>query len=269
MSRLTGKTALVTGGGSGIGLASARLLLAEGTRVAITGRNEEKLRAAAASLQAGDRVFCHAADVSQPGPVGELVRAVTARFGPIDILVNNAGANIKQRTFRELTPETWKYMVGATSTGHSTAHTPSCRRCCERKDGLIININSTAGKRANPLGGAAYVAAKFGLRGLAIAMAAEEKHSGIRSQSIYPGEVDTPILEHRPEPVSDEHRQAISSRRTWPPPWCSSPPCRRGRGCPNWSSRRRSSSSFRSVFALSKPPARGVAPAPRGRHSGR
>src|SRR5947209_7039568 len=113
MSKLTGKTALVTGGGSGIGLAVARSLLAEGARVAITGRNEDRLRAAASTLAAGDRVIWHAADVSQPEPVQGLVKDVTTRLGRIDILVNNAGANIRERTFRELTPETWKYLVGA------------------------------------------------------------------------------------------------------------------------------------------------------------
>ena len=77
----------------------------------------------------------------------------------------------------------------------------------ERQDGLIININSIAGKRANPLGGVGYIAAKFGLRGLAMGVAAKEKPNGVRVSSIYPGEVDTPILEQRPSPVSEEHRR--------------------------------------------------------------
>src|SRR5262245_1517878 len=100
MSRLAGKVALVTGGGSGIGLASARLLLGEGARVAITGRNEDKLRQAAASLAAGDRLMTHAADLAAFPQAEALVQAVTARLGPIDILVNNAGVNIKERTMR-------------------------------------------------------------------------------------------------------------------------------------------------------------------------
>jgi NADP-dependent 3-hydroxy acid dehydrogenase YdfG len=78
-----------------------------------------------------------------------------------------------------------------------------------RKEGLIIYINSISGKRASPLGGAAYAAAKFGLRGLAMALAAEEKDNGIRVANIYPGEVDTPILENRPTPLSEEHRKTI------------------------------------------------------------
>ena len=79
----------------------------------------------------------------------------------------------------------------------------------ERRDGLIINVNSISGKRASPLGGTGYIAAKFGLRGLAMGLAAEEKGNGIRVTSIYPGEVDTPILENRPVPVSAEHRARI------------------------------------------------------------
>jgi NADP-dependent 3-hydroxy acid dehydrogenase YdfG len=209
MSRLTGKTALVTGGGSGIGLAVARQLLAEGARVAIAGRSEDKLRAAATSLRAGDRVIWHAADVSQPAPAEALVKDVTTKLARIDILVNNAGANIKERTFRELTPETWKYLVGANLDGAFYCMHAVLPQMLQCKDGLIININSTSGKRAGPLGGAAYAAAKFGLRGLAMAIAAEEKDSGVRVTSIYPGEVDTPILDHRPRPVTDEHRKTI------------------------------------------------------------
>jgi len=209
MNTLTGKTALITGGGSGIGLESARLFLEGGAQVAITGRDEAKLRKAAESLGGGDRLIVHAADVSKAEQAMSLIEAVSARLGRIDILVNNAGANIKQRSMRELTPDTWHYLLGANL--HGAYHCmyavlPGMR---QRKDGLIINVNSIAGKRANPLGGTAYVAAKFGLRGLALAVAAEERANGIRVSSIYPGEVDTPILENRPTPVSEEHRRGI------------------------------------------------------------
>ncbi len=80
---------------------------------------------------------------------------------------------------------------------------------CSRKDGVIINIVSVAGKRATPLSGAAYSASKFGQAALGIGLAAEEMDSGIRVCNIYPGEVDTPILVHRPQPISEEHRARI------------------------------------------------------------
>ncbi len=209
MSKLTGKTVLVTGGGSGIGLASARLLLDEGASIAISGRNEDKLRRAAAELNAGERLFCHAADISDAAQVEALVQETTRRLGRIDILVNNAGLNIKERTFRELTPESWHLLLGANLHGAYYCMRAVLPQMLQRRDGLIININSISGKRSNPLGGLAYNAAKFALRGLAMGLAAEEKDNGIRVCNIYPGEVNTPILEARPAPVSDERRRAM------------------------------------------------------------
>jgi NADP-dependent 3-hydroxy acid dehydrogenase YdfG len=78
-----------------------------------------------------------------------------------------------------------------------------------RGDGVVINISSIAGKRASPLGGAGYSAAKFGMTALGLCLAAEEKDCGIRVCNIYPGEVDTPILEVRPQPITEEHRHKI------------------------------------------------------------
>lgn len=209
MSRLTGKVVLVTGGGSGIGLATARLFLDEGARVAISGRNEEKLRRAAEELNAGERLFYRAADVADLGQVEALVQETTPRLGPIDVLVNNAGLNIKERTFRELTPENWHLLLGANLHGAFYCMRAVLPHMRQRREGLIININSISGKRSNPLGGLAYNAAKFGLRGLAMGLAAEEKDNGIRVCNIYPGEVNTPILEVRPTPVNEERRRAM------------------------------------------------------------
>jgi NADP-dependent 3-hydroxy acid dehydrogenase YdfG len=73
----------------------------------------------------------------------------------------------------------------------------------------MINISSVAGKRANPLGGVAYNASKFAMTALGLTVAQEEKDHGIRVTNIYPGEVDTPILEQRPQPVTAEHRARI------------------------------------------------------------
>src|SRR6185436_1492114 len=101
MAKLTGKIALVTGGGSGIGAASAKALLDEGANVAIAGRDQKKLDGVAKHL---GNVLAASADVSDQKQVAALVEIVTKKLGPIDILVNNAGTNLKERTFRELTP---------------------------------------------------------------------------------------------------------------------------------------------------------------------
>ncbi len=206
MATFTGKTILITGGGSGMGLASTQLFLEQGAHVAIAGRDGKKLLEAAKHLAPAENLLVHAADITKPEQVKALVQAVVKKFGPIDILVNNAGANLKERTFRELTPESWDGIIRANLDGafyciHAVL--PAMR---ERKAGLIININSISGLRANPLGGAAYNASKFGMTALGVSLHAEEKDNGIRVTNIYPGEVDTPILAHRPNPVSDEHR---------------------------------------------------------------
>src|SRR5262249_50285740 len=174
--------------------AVARLFLREGARVAITGRDPAKLKKAAAELNGGDRLFHGPADVTDAGQVQKLVKLVREQFGRIDILVNNAGLNIKNRTMRELTPETWQQLVRANLDGAFYCIHAVLPEMLQRKDGLIINVSSVAGKRANPLGGAAYAAAKFGMSALGICLAAEEKDSGIRVCNIYPGEGDTPVL---------------------------------------------------------------------------
>lgn len=209
MSQLTGKTALVTGGGSGIGLAIARCFLAAGAKVAITGRNLAKLQDGCRLLGGGDHLYQEATDVSEPEQVRLLVEHVSQKFGPIDILVNNAGTNIKERTMRQLTPERWQKIVRTNLDGAYYCIHYVLPRMLERGDGVIINISSVAGKRANPLGGIAYAAAKFGMAALGLGLAAEEKDSGIRVCNIYPGEVDTPLMDARPQPISAEHRGSI------------------------------------------------------------
>ncbi|HLW65995.1 MAG TPA: SDR family oxidoreductase [Gemmataceae bacterium] len=209
MGQLDGRTALITGGGSGVGLATARLFLKEGAKVAICGRNAEKLKAAMKDLAAGERLISFAVDVTDPKSVDKMVADTTRQIGRIDILVNNAGMNIKERSIKELTPESWRTMVAANLDGAFYCMHAVLPQMRERKDGVIININSVSGKRSGPLGGASYNAAKFGLSALGICVAAEEKDNNIRVCNIYPGEIDTPILANRPVPVTEEQRKKI------------------------------------------------------------
>jgi NADP-dependent 3-hydroxy acid dehydrogenase YdfG len=210
MGKLTGKIALVTGGGSGIGAACAQLLLQEGARVAIAGRNQAKLDEVAEELGNPIDLISVAADVSQQMQVVLLVANVANKLGgPIDILVNNAGTNLKERAFRELTPEAWDRLMRTNLDGAFYCIHAVMPSMIARQDGVIINIVSIAGKRATPLGGVAYAASKFGMAALGLGVGAEEKDSGLRVCNIYPGEVDTPILQFRPTPVTQEHRQRM------------------------------------------------------------
>ena len=209
MSKLAGKVAVVTGGGSGVGRAVALLFLQEGARVAIAGRDPAKLAAVAADTSAGDRLVTVPTDVTSPAQCAALIQTATDRFGRVDILVNNAGTNIKARTIRELTPEAWDMMIRTNLDGAFYCTKAVLPQMFDRKDGVVVNVVSVAGKRANPLGGAAYVAAKFGMGGLGLVLSNEEKDSGVRVSNIYPGEIDTPILNARPRPVTEEQRAVI------------------------------------------------------------
>ena len=208
-TRLSGKTAVVTGGGSGVGLAAARAFLAAGANVVIASRDPAKLAAAILDLDGGERLLSVPTDVSVAAQCQALIDAATAKFGRVDVLVNNAGANLKARRMRELTPETWDKMIRTNLDGAFYCTHAVLPQMLARKDGVIINLVSVAGKRANPLGGAAYVASKFGMAGLGLVLANEEKDSGIRVSNICPGEIDTPILSQRPTAVSDAHRASI------------------------------------------------------------
>jgi NADP-dependent 3-hydroxy acid dehydrogenase YdfG len=209
MSKLKGKVAVITGGGSGVGKSTAALFLKEGAKVVIAGRDPGKLAAVVDELNVGDSIRAVQADVGKADQCQALIDAATNAFGRIDILVNNAGTNLKERTLRELTPESWDMMVRTNLDGAFYCAKAVLPQMFGRKDGVIVNVVSVAGKRANPLGGAAYVAAKFGLAALGLVLAAEEKDSGVRVSNIYPGEIDTPILAARPKPVTDEQRALI------------------------------------------------------------
>ena len=207
--RLAGKNAVVTAGATGLGRAIALAFAQEGCRVAIAGRREDKLRDAAAAWTGELKILTHTVDVTDRASVAELFRWADETLGPLDILVNNAGINTPKRTMADIPPETFDEVMAINATGvYNCMHAvlPGMR---QRKDGLIINMNSISGLRATPLGGLAYCASKHAMTALATIVAQEEGPNGIRVTSICPGEVDTPLLDGRPTPVGAEHRAKI------------------------------------------------------------
>jgi NAD(P)-dependent dehydrogenase (short-subunit alcohol dehydrogenase family) len=207
--KLDGKTALITGGGSGIGAGCALALASEGCRVAIAGRRIDNLNDVASRSHGPLPILSHVVDVADRSSVAKLFRWAQAELGRIDILVNCAGVNVRGRSMQEMTPEDWDKVISINATGAYNCIREVLPQMRQRRDGLIVNINSTSGVRAGLLGGVAYSASKFAMAALGTTVAQEVRELGIRVTNIYPGEVDTPILDHRPTPVTAEHRARI------------------------------------------------------------
>jgi NADP-dependent 3-hydroxy acid dehydrogenase YdfG len=210
MQPLTGQSVLLTGGGSGIGAAIARKLLAAETNIIVTGRTEAKLKELCSANGNNPRLHYRVCDGADPAQVEACMTWTLEQFGgKLSLLINNAGVNLKDRSARKLTPETWRYTLQANLDSAYFFIRAALPAMTAQGGGLIININSIAGKRATKLSGAAYCASKFAMAALSDCVRVEERENGIRTTSIFPGEVDTPILEHRPEPVPPERRKLI------------------------------------------------------------
>jgi 3-oxoacyl-[acyl-carrier protein] reductase len=190
MESLTGKVAIVTGGSRGIGLAIARALVAEGAKVAITGRDERHLSAARPTIEAAGpgSVETFQADVRKADDVERVVSGTVARFGGLDFLVNNAGVG----TFvpiADMTPQQWDEVIDTNLSGvfrMCRAAIPHLRT----RAGFIINISSLAGTNAFPRA-AAYCASKAGLNAFSEALMQELRYDGIRVSYVMPGSVAT------------------------------------------------------------------------------
>lgn len=191
------RTALVTGGGSGIGLAISRTLLQRGWKVAICGRDGGKLRGAIEALARDDpehRANVHAstADVSSSGDVKRWISDACARFGPPSLLVNNAGVG-GWNEIPQLTEKDWDRVLDINLKGTFLCVREVLPLLRSRGGGWIVNIASVAGKKGMS-GSSAYSASKFGVVGFTESLAREQAKHGIRATSICPGYVATPLV---------------------------------------------------------------------------
>ena len=206
MQRLAGKIAWVTGAGTGIGEAAALALADEGATVILTGRRLEPLEDVARRINQTGSAVVQQGDLTDKASIARIGAFIKERFNRLDILINNAGVNILDRHWDKLTPDSIEYMVGGNLLAPLYCVTVALPFMRAQQDGLIIHTASMAGRFIGGVSGPIYVAAKHGVVAMSHGLNMQECVNGIRSTVFLPGEVATPILDKRPNPVSAEER---------------------------------------------------------------
>lgn len=191
MSTLENKVVVITGGGSGIGLAAAERVVKDGGTVVITGRDIEK-GAKALSELGSERASFHQHDVAARTSWEELVAAVVAQHGRIDGLVNNAGLSATASPLESETGAAWESILATNLSGPFHGMQTVIPVMKQQGGGSIVNVSSTGGLIGLPLT-SSYAAAKWGLRGLTKVAALELAQKRIRVNSVHPGMTYTPM----------------------------------------------------------------------------
>lgn len=209
MSRLKGQVAIVVGASSGMGRATAQAFAAEGAKVIVGSRRQGEIDALVAEIKrAGGEAVALAVDVAKRPDVDRVVQTAVERFGRLDVLVNCAGVNTRHRELALLDQAGWDRIIGINLTGAFNCTQAVLPRMRDQKNGLIIHVSSISGLWGD-FSGAAYQASKHGMVGLANATMMEERRNGIRVTVIYPGLCDTPILNNRVVPPTQEQRDLM------------------------------------------------------------
>ena len=197
MASFDGKVVWMTGAGTGIGKAGALMFAREGASVVLIGRRRDKLDEVAAEIKAsGGTAVVEPLDVATEEGLVAAARQLD-RFKRVDILVNNAGLNVANRRLDEITPEDWDHVLAVNLTGAFNMVQPVLPTMREQREGLIINVASTAARRVSGVAGIAYSASKFGMLGMSLSLTQEAWKFGVRSCCLCPDDVNTPIMERR------------------------------------------------------------------------
>jgi NADP-dependent 3-hydroxy acid dehydrogenase YdfG len=199
MGVLTGQVAIVTGGGSGIGESSARMLAAEGAQVVICGRRQAPVDAVARAIEKdGGLCAARAVDLEDTDAAAAFVQWTLQRFGRVDVLVNNAGHSSHARSIRWVGRPEWESVMAVNLTAVYVLTQAVLPGMLERGGGTIVTVGSLAALKPGLIGGAVYGAAKAAVRNLMGHVHNTLRNRGIRATIIMPAEVDTPILDKRP-----------------------------------------------------------------------
>jgi NAD(P)-dependent dehydrogenase (short-subunit alcohol dehydrogenase family) len=211
MPRLSGKIALITGGGTGIGRACALLFAREGARVVVAGRRKEPLDAVVREIEtAGGKALAVICDVTNRASAEAAIGATMQHFGRLDILVNNAGA-VVVATVEQTSDEDWSNVLAVNLTGTFLVSRAAVQALRKAGSGSIVNIGSILGLISRKQR-AAYSAAKSGVTGLTRAMALDHAHENIRVNCICPSIIETELglqsIAKAPDPEGERKRRA-------------------------------------------------------------
>jgi NAD(P)-dependent dehydrogenase (short-subunit alcohol dehydrogenase family) len=193
---LSGKHAFITGGGTGIGLAAARLLAEQGIRLTLAARNFERVEEAASILDAN----AVSVDVSDEASVEAAIDAARSRFGGIDILINNAGIT-PSAPLHNTSLAMWNEVLAINLTGAFLCTRAALPDMIERKWGRVVNVASIAGLMGD-MYISAYCASKHGMIGMTRALAKEVARHGITANAVCPGYVETDIVTRAAENIA-------------------------------------------------------------------
>ena len=204
MGRLDGKVAIITGGNSGVGAATAELFAKEGAKVVITARRVPQLEEVAAKIrEAGGEVLPIPCDVSKAEAVEEMVAKVVATYGQIDVLVNNAGVlEAGLKPIDCCTDEDLEWVLGINTKGCLYCTRAVVKEMMKTNKGSIINLDSVAG--AFGTGGASYVTSKAAIIGLTKHTALRFAGTGIRCNSVNPSSIATPMAKTDPATLNQD-----------------------------------------------------------------
>ncbi|MFJ8950950.1 3-oxoacyl-ACP reductase FabG [Streptomyces sp. NPDC102381] len=211
MSLLADKTAVITGGAQGIGLAIARAYVREGAKVVLGDLNLEAAEAAAKELGGPSVAHAVRCDITEADQVDALIRAAIDTFGSLDVMVNNAGIT-RDATMRTMTEDQFDQVIDVHLKGTWNGTRKAAAVMRAQKRGAIVNISSLSGK-VGMVGQTNYSAAKAGIIGLSKAAAKEMAHHGVRVNAIQPGLIRSAMTEAMPQKAWDQKMAEIPMRR--------------------------------------------------------
>jgi 3-oxoacyl-[acyl-carrier protein] reductase len=215
VSLLTGQTAVITGGGQGLGLAIAERFVAEGARVVLGDVNLEATQVVAKELGGDDVAVAVRCDVTQASDVETLIQTAVEHFGGLDIMVNNAGIT-RDATMRKMTEEQFDQVIAVHLKGTWNGTKAAAAIMRENKRGAIVNMSSISGK-VGLIGQTNYSAAKAGIVGMTKAAAKELAYLGVRVNAIQPGLIRSAMTEAMPQDIWDQKLAEVPMGRAGEP----------------------------------------------------